>query len=275
MLRGGVIRKTNGGVSSARNLGLEKANGDYICFVDSDDYISPEYCQTLYNLVLKYKVDIAACSYRHVRGDSYNEDTNLYEELLISEKDKWENILENNNSAEGFLWNKLYSRKCLEGLRFDENLVMCEDQLFVFQVVERVTDIAVTNRPLYFYRMNYNSATHSNRRELVEQRLYVAKRIGEIIKNNGTLQDQDKYYKLIFDARCGLCMWLAQHRPKGWKNELSEQHAVLVVESEGFTRVRVLPRYKFIQYGVYPFSIIATIRSYIGMAKRIVKKMLP
>lgn len=271
----GVIHKPKGGVSSARNLGLERAKGDYVCFVDSDDYISPEYCQTLYNLIQKYQVDIAACSYRHVRGDSFNDDTNQYEELLVSERDKWVNILENNNSAEGFLWNKLYSRKCLEGLRFDENLVMCEDQLFVFQAVERVKDIAVTNKPLYFYRMNYDSATHSNRREMVDQRLYVAQRIGEIIKNNGTEQDQDKYYKLVFDARCSLCMWLAQNRPKEWWKELSEQRAILAHESKGFTRVQVLPQYKLLKSGVPIFSAMAIMRSYLSKTKRMIRKLLP
>ena len=57
---------------------------------------------------------------------------NEIEEYYISADDKWSNVLKNYHSAEGFLWNKMFSKNCLENLQFDENFKMSEDMLFVF-----------------------------------------------------------------------------------------------------------------------------------------------
>lgn len=105
------------GVSSARNMGLLEAKGEYICFVDSDGYVASEFVEKLYNAIQKYKVDISSCAYRRVTDDNYSllvqNKANEIEEYYISADDKWSNVLRNSHSAEGFLWNKMFAKNCL------------------------------------------------------------------------------------------------------------------------------------------------------------------
>ena len=63
-----VIHKENAGVSEARNTGLDNAKGEWITFVDADDWIEEEYCQRLYNLVIETNSDVALCGYNRVVG---------------------------------------------------------------------------------------------------------------------------------------------------------------------------------------------------------------
>jgi len=65
-----VVHKSNGGVSAARNTGLDKAQGEYILFVDADDYIDPDMCQTLLIRILEKNADIAVCGLRNVTRTS-------------------------------------------------------------------------------------------------------------------------------------------------------------------------------------------------------------
>ena len=69
-----VIHKENGGLSDARNAGIEVAAGEYIAFIDSDDWIDDKMYEVLYHTLLKYDADIAECSYRNLFGDSHIEE---------------------------------------------------------------------------------------------------------------------------------------------------------------------------------------------------------
>lgn len=173
-----VIHKPNGGVSSAHNIGLLEAKGEYICFVDSDEYVAAEFIEKLYNAIQKYHVDISACAYRRVTDENYSSlvqnKANKIVEYHISADDKWSNVLKNSHSAEGFLWNKMFAKKCIKNLQFDESFKMSEDMLFVFHALERINDIVVVDIPLYFYRSNMKSATANKNRSMYEQQIEAA-----------------------------------------------------------------------------------------------------
>ena len=68
-----VIHKTNGGLSDARNVGIDNAKGDYICFIDSDDFVRETYVEDLLNAILKYNSDIAVCLFEKGNSDKFNE----------------------------------------------------------------------------------------------------------------------------------------------------------------------------------------------------------
>lgn len=82
-----VIHKENGGLSDARNAGIEVATGEYIAFVDSDDWIDDKMYEVLYSTLLKYNADIAECSYRNLYADCIVEETNctgnVVEEIIF------------------------------------------------------------------------------------------------------------------------------------------------------------------------------------------------
>ena len=217
----------NNGPSTARNFALEKVSTEWVCFVDSDDYVASEFVEKLYNAIQKYKVDISACAYRRVTDDNYSllvqNKANEIEEYYISADDKWSNVLRNSHSAEGFLWNKMFAKNCLANLQFDENIKMSEDMLFVFHALERVNDIVVVDTPLYFYRSNIESATANKNKSMYEQQIEVAGRIYEIVARNTDKETSCSYKELINNARYDYSKWLAWNRPKNWIQEFQNQ----------------------------------------------------
>jgi len=148
-----IYTTENKGVSHARNYGLKKARGDYILFVDSDDFVEPEMCEKLYNKAVSDNNDIVICSRYNVFEDAHtgaqkrehmkleliNHNFNLYEH-----KYELAHILP-------FPWDKLYKRELLEGMEFPLNMRF-EDLVFVYQVVVKAKSIGIVEAPLYNYR---------------------------------------------------------------------------------------------------------------------------
>lgn len=115
------IHKKNGGVSSARLMGIEKAKGEYIGFVDGDDYIEPEMYERLINNALKYNADISHCGYQMIfpnRVDYYyNSEKLVIQDNLTGLKDLLEGAY-----VEPGLWNKLYRKPLFKKLLYDDNI---------------------------------------------------------------------------------------------------------------------------------------------------------
>jgi len=159
-----VYHQENKGVSAARNLGLEKARGEFVLFVDSDDYIHEQMLEQLYALVQASGADIAICTAKRTRslqecvtaplqGESreYTQVAALQNLLCPQEVDFGVGI-----------WNKLFRRRCLSGLRFNEELSMNEDKEFVNKVFCGVDKVVYTSQCLYFYYLRNSSITNSS-----------------------------------------------------------------------------------------------------------------
>lgn len=160
-----ALHKANGGQSSARNLGLKHASGEYILYVDSDDYIVPDACEKLYEAALNFDADI-------IQGDLKNE------ESIITENPSFRKILSENQriSAKQFLKEKIqtqtydivpvlyFVRRSLivrEKLSFPEGYTY-EDQLYTFQLLTSDATIVKIRFPFYFYRMDRPGSTTNN-----------------------------------------------------------------------------------------------------------------
>nr|WP_294369080.1 glycosyltransferase family 2 protein [uncultured Ruminococcus sp.] len=152
-----VIHKENGGVSSARNIGIDMADGEYICFVDSDDYMCPTYLYDLievqnkfwhsccvlcgFNVVSDYRRSIC----KKVIYSNSDELTKLTKRNFIDLYEKWMFQMP---------WNKLYKLKVIkdEKIFFDENLSLGEDLMFNINYIDKLDgDIIVLNKTLYDY----------------------------------------------------------------------------------------------------------------------------
>ena len=179
-----VIHKENRGVSAARKTGLEKAEGDYIGFVDGDDYIEPEMYEKLIGLAVKYGADIAHCGYQMVfpdRVDMYHGTKQLkVQDTYTGVKD-----LLKGNLVEPGLWNKIYRRKLFNQINYDENIVINEDLLlnyFLFHKSEKAVFIDV---PYYHYMVRKNSASTSDWNEhKIKDPIYVLEIMSEKEKDS-------------------------------------------------------------------------------------------
>ena len=179
-----VIHKENRGVSAARKTGLEKAEGDYIGFVDGDDYIEPEMYEKLIGLAVKYGADIAHCGYQMVfpdRVDMYHGTKQLkVQDTYTGVKD-----LLKGNLVEPGLCNKIYRRKLFNQINYDENIVINEDLLlnyFLFHKSEKAVFIDV---PYYHYMVRKNSASTSDWNEhKIKDPIYVLEIMSEKEKDS-------------------------------------------------------------------------------------------
>lgn len=159
-----IISKTNGGSASARNLGIKNAKGQYISFVDADDYIHKDYLKILYDTIQKYNVDIVECNFWV---------TNMYSDELnvIQEENNNVQILDNIEKLKELcaketylksvvLWNKLYKKELFENESFIEKKGV-DDEYIIYKIFFKAKEIAVIDNKLYCYFLSENSQMRS------------------------------------------------------------------------------------------------------------------
>ena len=148
-----VIDKPNEGVAPTRNVGLKTATGKYILFVDSDDWIELDMVDFLVGEIENSNADMAVCgsvindlpvSKESFNKKLWNKDKSIYEFLR-------------HISFNGSLWNKLLLREQVKGLTFESCISYGEDALFIWQVLQNVNTIVVTDKQLYHHNIHNDS----------------------------------------------------------------------------------------------------------------------
>lgn len=155
-----VIHKENGGQSSARNAALEIATGEYIGFVDADDWIESHMYETLYRRLVEHGAQISVCGGQLDFADGsvsyFNPDYPADQELrLFSTLEALENVI-GNRQLTNSLCDKLYHRRILEGLRMSEGQIY-EDMELVPQCLEKAQTVVYHPEPYYHYRQTGSS----------------------------------------------------------------------------------------------------------------------
>ena len=156
-----VFHKKNEGVSSARNLGLEKCTGDFIGFIDPDDFIELNMYELLYNEQQKTNADIVWCNYslyyslnKQIFGEINSNIT--YNLLNINEKNDFYSDLFYKYNMKAYLWNKLYQKEIFSNIKFPYKKIF--EDLFVFiYLISKANKISFINKKLYYYRQRVNS----------------------------------------------------------------------------------------------------------------------
>ena len=159
-----VIHKQNGGVSSARNCGLEAARGNWIGFVDGDDWLDPHMYQTLARALDSEKADVAMCGYYEYLPDPKREP--LRQAITAAEAFSVHDALYWCMTRRGYfvsLWNKLFRRDCIfkngTYVAFDTTLAVGEDETWLMRTLTRCQRFAFIPQQLYHWRSRGDSAT--------------------------------------------------------------------------------------------------------------------
>lgn len=170
-----VIHKTNAGVSFSRNVGLEKARGEFVCFVDADDYIDLEYISRMRQEIID--ADIVCTGHTKIfpnqqeKHDAHNYHYKYNMDVL------------------GTVWGKLYRREIIGKSRFDIELTHCEDVAFNFEVLKGARYHYVFDNG-YFYRYVMNSAVHKFDAEMLGK----YRKVIQKVQNQSLDQDQMAAY---------------------------------------------------------------------------------
>lgn len=239
------IKRENGGVSSARNRGMDEASGEYVMFVDSDDTVEPDYCEKMWKAYENTRAELVICGFHHwyvgrdvpkVPSNPGVYATSRYEKDFLK------------MYQEGFLnmpWNKLF-RKELTG-RFDTSLSLGEDLLFNIDYLEKCKSVAVISDALIHYIQEEKGNTLStkkrdNKLEIASkvcarvqayyEKLTGKKELHSIIAGKFVMEFLDDCEKLPFDKtmskteKTGMIRNLSNHQEFMEANRIAEVTAL-------------------------------------------------
>lgn len=243
-----IYKKENGGVSSARNFGISKASGKYICFVDSDDTIEITMIEELYNNMILYDCELSICGYNKI----YNKNENLHDisdyeiEVIDNKTEFYRNI----NIYEGFLCNKMFMASYLKKIKLDESIHFCEDELYLLQYVELIDKICYSKKKLYNYYIYSNSGSSLN--------VWNEKKISVILAREKILHLLNKYdfcvtsifYIKYFNFLVDIC----KRYENGYlyKDKLRNVYSLIIFNKKFSYRDRFIV---FIKYYFFPLFI--------------------
>lgn len=157
-----VIHKSNEGVSKARNIGILESSGEFIMFVDPDDFLDGNFVNDMTSIMKRENSDLVICNYRKV-----NKRADIIDEICcFSTKNDRDSCIQNVMLGNGYLWNKIFKRSLIvrNSLRFNQELIVLEDELFILNYLKYCKKVSYTDKIHYNYRIHNNSVLNSQNR---------------------------------------------------------------------------------------------------------------
>lgn len=238
-----VIHKKNGGLSSARNAGLEIAVGEYIGFLDSDDWARPEMIEFLLSIIMEENSEIAQCGFtpfiegqqlsEYAKKDYIREPTvhlscvDAYNQLYGIDVNNWINFI---------TWNKLYKRGLFDSLRFSEGMHN-EDVIMTAKIIALCSKISISNTPMVYYMQRENSIMgeqRKNKYKMAYEHFKAFKSISDYFEN----QNNEQLYLLT--SKYTLVYSLSVLRAKNATKQAKRQ-AICAIKSIPTKAYKYLP----------------------------------
>lgn len=196
-----VIHQSNKGLSNARNVGINKATGNLLSFVDGDDYVDKNYLKELKNNMDICKSDISICNYYRVK------DNNIYIPYIFNNnficrgKEKYNYLEGEFTTITTIAWNKLYKKKLFNNLKYPENKIF-EDAYIICELLKNANIISYLNKPLYYYVYRSNSIVCNFSEKHFDKIAAYNKRIAFLTKcgyNNLVIEEKNSKILTIID----------------------------------------------------------------------------
>lgn len=271
-----VIHTENRGVSAARNTAMEAASGEYIVFVDSDDYVSPEYVE---HLMAAADADLITAGFRvETPENRWEEWRNPARRIVMDDVRQNPPLL--NSIPTGMVCSHRYRRQIIQskGLRFHEDITRTEDTLFNMEYLMVCGTVLTTDHTDYFYRHTGSSATAKLHPNLFRWSLKSLQLAGQII---GT--DNDTFRGRAWSNAMNVCdNYFHVTKKAPWRTKRKALSALFEVCADPHTRMGIpyakkhgqSTQARLVQFYLYPFlpgiyRIYSGIRKLFGREKRI------
>lgn len=192
-----VIHQKNQGLSCARNTGIEAARGRYLCFVDSDDYVAPDYCRVLYELLTESEADFSVCGVCRFRDGDVPEPVDAEDPGRVSSGEFLKMQLQ--RQSEFGVWNKLYRRELFEKISFVPGRLN-EDVIFSADLMKNCrAGAVVSGRKLLYYRQREGSIVSDQSVKGSCDRIFAgAYLLDAVLENCPELADMTLHYAISY-----------------------------------------------------------------------------
>ncbi len=192
-----IINQKNAGLSAARNIGIKNAKGDYIVFIDGDDFVENNFLEKLIEKTRTDKSDIVVCSFKTIQNNNETIEKG-YNKTATGEEATIQLLLKQDN-LDVVTWNKIYKKNLfLDNNIFFPNGEIHEDSLTTYKLYSKAKKVSYIKEPLYLYYKRSGSITTSTKLETsINYKLRASQEAQEYFKNNKQLKEAAEIAELL------------------------------------------------------------------------------